>query len=126
MSIAIPKSQYDMMTKTQREAVALVIGASDTAGFRNNLRDLPVMRDGVTIGEVALAYLDHVRALITNNGPTADQLLSLRRYAGVNGRTWKARLQRDWEIGRIKGSLRDVRDQFGPAWLTKFKLPAKV
>jgi hypothetical protein len=55
--------------------------------------------------------------------PTTDQLFALINYANANGRTWKSKLNDDWMNGRAEGELQQVRNQFGPTWLARFKLP---
>jgi len=54
---------------------------------------------------------------------TAEQLDALREFAAKHGRCWKARLREDWYGGSDIGLLRQIRNQFGPAWLTRFELP---
>jgi hypothetical protein len=60
--------------------------------------------------------------------PTAEQLAALRAYATANGRTWKSKLLHSWETGDTHGQwtapLRQVRNNFGPSWLVRFKFPA--
>jgi hypothetical protein len=59
------------------------------------------------------------------------QLEALRKFAKVNGRTWKANLNHAWMTGRyaeygaadFSGWLQTVRNEFGPSWLVKFKFP---
>lgn len=55
---------------------------------------------------------------------TQDQLEALRSYAKQNGRTWKSKLWDDWMTGRANGELQQIRNTFGPTWLTRFRLPA--
>jgi hypothetical protein len=59
--------------------------------------------------------------------PTAEQLAALVAFASSNGRTWKEKLQRSWEQGDTHGEwtapLRQVRNNLGPSWLVRFKLP---
>ena len=66
------------------------------------------------------------------NKPNQNQLDALHRWAKANGRTWKNELRLAWSSGRY-GYLREIddsaylqqlRNQFGPSWLTKFKLNA--
>jgi hypothetical protein len=54
---------------------------------------------------------------------TPEQLAALRSYAAEHGRTWKSQLNDDWMNGRASGPLQQVRNQFGPSWLIRFKLP---
>lgn len=55
--------------------------------------------------------------------PTPEQLAALEVYAAEHGRTWKAQLNDDWMNGRASGPLQQVRNQFGPSWLIRFRLP---
>lgn len=57
---------------------------------------------------------------------TADQLQALQVYAAQHGRTWKSQLLDLWMSGKNEnaGALRQVRNNFGPRWLMKFRLPA--
>lgn len=59
------------------------------------------------------------------NKITDAQVVALVTYANANGRTWKAKLNDDWVNGRADSELQQVRNQFGPTWLTRFKLPGK-
>ena len=54
---------------------------------------------------------------------TAEQLAALRDYADSHGRTWKAQLNFEWMTGTARGTLQQIRNQFGPTWLMRFKLP---
>ena len=52
--------------------------------------------------------------------PTVAQLGALQRFANRSGRLWKAHLIRVWQqdsIGPDAALLRQVRNEFGPAWL---------
>jgi len=59
---------------------------------------------------------------------SADQLEALRAFAEENGRSWKSKLNTAWSTGRYDdysgtddyGSLQQVRNRFGPAWLSRF------
>lgn len=63
------------------------------------------------------------------NKLTTDQLNALRTFANANGRTWKANLRQAWMTGRYddyagverSDLLQQIRNQFGPSWLVKFK-----
>lgn len=55
--------------------------------------------------------------------PTPEQLAALSAYAAEHGRTWKSQLNDDWMNGRASGPLQQVRNQFGPSWLVRFRLP---
>lgn len=51
---------------------------------------------------------------------------ALKRYAAANGRTWKTKLNTDWEKGHTHGddtaNIRQVRNLIGPSGLQKYKL----
>lgn len=53
---------------------------------------------------------------------TPEQFEALRDYAKQNGRNWKSQLRDDWITGKAYGELQQIRNQFGPSWLTRFKL----
>ena len=55
--------------------------------------------------------------------PTPDQMTALQAYAAEHGHTWKSQLNDDWMNGRASGPLQQVRNQFGPSWLIRFRLP---
>ena len=59
---------------------------------------------------------------------TEDQRAALRAYSEKNGQAWKERLNVAWTSGSYKGLdtkqsalLQQVRNQFGPEWLTHLK-----
>ncbi len=61
--------------------------------------------------------------------PTTEQLNALREYAQSHGRTWKAKLKSAWFSGKDErlpnaALLRQIRNDFGPQWLTRFSLSA--
>jgi hypothetical protein len=70
------------------------------------------------------------------NIPNPDQLQALQNFANANGRRWKQCLRTAWETGDYAGNwhgcdypgendfafLQQVRNQFGPSWLIRFKL----
>lgn len=58
----------------------------------------------------------------------SEQLQALRCFAERNGRTWKSKLSQCWMTGQYPdncdvSALLQVRNQFGPSWLVRFKLP---
>jgi hypothetical protein len=57
---------------------------------------------------------------------TPEQDRALRAFAALHGRTWKAALRGAWMRGTDVGELRQVRNTFGPAWLTNFRLETKA
>lgn len=66
-----------------------------------------------------------------NNKPTAEQMEALRTFAAANGRTWKSKLNDAWMSGRYSDYpatdrcdlLQQVRNNLGPSWLVRFRLP---
>lgn len=66
-----------------------------------------------------------------NNTASVQQIEALRQFAAANGRTWKSSLRHCWEAGcysNYSGTersdlLQQVRNQFGPSWLVRFRLP---
>jgi hypothetical protein len=62
--------------------------------------------------------------------PSAEQLDALRTFAKANGRTWKSGLRHCWETGKYayysgtdrSDLLQQVRNEFGPSWLVRFKI----
>jgi hypothetical protein len=57
-----------------------------------------------------------------------EQEKALRDFAAKYGRNWKSKLNYKWMSGhdyREEGGcyLRQVRNQFGPSWLVRYKLP---
>jgi|HubBroStandDraft_1064217.scaffolds.fasta_scaffold34755_8 hypothetical protein len=54
------------------------------------------------------------------------QLYALEMYARANGRYWKSKLHDDWMNGRSSGTLQQIRNSFGPTWLTRFNLKRAV
>ena len=63
------------------------------------------------------------------NEPSTEQMIALREWARVHGRTWKAALRQAWETGdygdfAASNYLQQVRNEFGPAWLVRLSLKA--
>ena len=57
-----PHNLFEQLTSVQRNAVAALIGFDGASpGFCNALRRMPAM-ENCTLGAVAVAYLDRVRA----------------------------------------------------------------
>jgi hypothetical protein len=58
--------------------------------------------------------------------PTEAQIAAIVDYARTHGRRWKADLCADWSSGRDERNplLRQLRNEFGPIWLLRFKLPS--
>lgn len=59
---------------------------------------------------------------IDPEGPTQEQLAALQQFANKNGRNWRRALCLAWETGRDEKKqnacfLRQVRNEYGPAWL---------
>lgn len=57
--------------------------------------------------------------------PTTEQVTALREYANQHGRTWKQQLSLAWFSAGEPGILQQIRNEFGPSWLIKFRLPAE-
>jgi len=62
---------------------------------------------------------------------TAEQMRAVQYFAKQHGRNWKSALSDAWMragIGVVAytPALQQVRNNFGPAWLVKFKLPKEV
>ena len=59
---------------------------------------------------------------------TPAQQAAVARFAQRNGRYWKSALRRLWESGAPTDDdgalLRQVRNELGPTWLAKAKVPA--
>ena len=53
---------------------------------------------------------------------SAEQLAALSAYAAENGRTWKSKLNHAWMNGQTDSMLQQIRNQFGPSWLVRFRL----
>ena len=57
-----------------------------------------------------------------------EQFAALRAFADANGPQWKSKLNTAWSTGRYRDYagteaccyLQQVRNTFGPSWLTKF------
>lgn len=61
------------------------------------------------------------------NQPNAEQLAAVRAFAEKYGKDWKNKLSIAWSRGtddrEPNGALlRQLRNNFGPEWLKKFKL----
>ena len=52
------KTLFDQLHPIERNAVACLIGCTDTAGFRLTLRECEPLPDGFTMGDVAVAWLE--------------------------------------------------------------------
>lgn len=59
------------------------------------------------------------------NDLTAEQFHALLDYASKNGKDWKDRLCADWANGRDSTYLRQIRNKFGPSWLSGLPYPRK-
>lgn len=64
--------------------------------------------------------------------PSNEQMAAIQRFAKLNGRRWKTVLWGAWMNGSYRyvvaqdgdaALLQQVRNQFGPAWLDKLRLP---
>lgn len=59
--------------------------------------------------------------------PSCEQINALRKWAEKHGRNWKSALREAWMTGNYglfddAGYLQQIRNQFGPIWLVKFRL----
>ena len=59
---------------------------------------------------------------------TEQQLTALKQFANSRGRAWKSKLLDCWVQSHYgfaddSASLQQVRNNLGPSWLMKFKLP---
>jgi hypothetical protein len=69
--------------------------------------------------------------MTTKKQPTPEQLQALQAFAKRHGFTWKHKLSTYWITGQDAnepdgGLLRQVRNEFGPSWLTRFSLPKEA
>lgn len=63
--------------------------------------------------------------------PNAEQMQALIDFAKKNGRTWKGELHYAWETGKYpyncnSSALQQVRNGFGPTWLSRFRIPKGI
>lgn len=63
-------------------------------------------------------------------GPNQEQLAAVQRFATAHGRSWKSELSNAWFSGadereQDSALLRQVRNQFGPAWLMSRRNPVR-
>jgi hypothetical protein len=59
--------------------------------------------------------------------PNPAQVTALRTYAASHGRTWKSQLNQAWLTGSYDAGdpaplLQQIRNNHGPAWLSRFSL----
>ena len=65
------------------------------------------------------------------NQPTQAQIGALYIAAQRNGRRWKSAVLHAWETGNysscyaddLSDKLQQVRNEFGPSWLMRFRFP---
>jgi hypothetical protein len=69
--------------------------------------------------------MEAVMSHSTHQDPSDAQINALVQYARAHGRCWKADLCADWSSGRDARNplLRQLRNDFGPRWLMRFRLP---
>ncbi len=53
-----------------------------------------------------------------------EQAAAIVAYAKREGPRWKAALNAAWERSVEPGALQQIRNAFGPSWLTRFRLPS--
>lgn len=80
----------------------------------------------------ARAAMDHLATLLQSatpvpRQPTDAQMATLRAYAAWAGRTWKDKLNQDWQRARSDfpgdyAYLQQLRNAFGPSWLITVRL----
>lgn len=67
-----------------------------------------------------------------NDWPSKEQIEALQSWKRVHGRNWKSALREAWMSGDYNGIdphgntaayLQQVRNTFGPSWLTRLTLP---
>lgn len=68
---------------------------------------------------------------IDPEGPTQEQLAALQQFANENGRNWRKVLSLAWATGRDERQpnasfLRQVRNEYGTAWLFSKRNPIKM
>ena len=68
---------------------------------------------------------------VRKNLLTLEEIDALERFAGANGRRWKAELHHLWMTGAYRYALlggadpmylQQIRNAFGPCWLVRFSL----
>ncbi len=56
-----PENLFDQLTSVERKVIATLLGFSEESpGFRNNLRDMPVIPPNTTYGKIAEMYCIHI------------------------------------------------------------------
>jgi hypothetical protein len=66
------------------------------------------------------------------DAPTAEQIAVLHTWSSKHGRTWKSKLREAWMTGDYDGFegsryLQQIRNTFGPSWMTRVKFsPAPI
>jgi hypothetical protein len=89
------------------------------------------MKGRVVPGPKANRLRDNRERTNMKNTLTPEQLEALELFADANGRSWKDRLRTVWMNGAYNyavmggadaGALQRIRNEFGPAWLTRFSL----
>jgi hypothetical protein len=60
---------------------------------------------------------------VNENHLTKEQFEALKAYAGEHGRRWKSDLRDEWMTATAPWPLMQVRNQFGPTWLVRFRFP---
>jgi hypothetical protein len=66
---------------------------------------------------------------MTKQIPNPEQIRALQIWALLHGRKWKNALAKAWSDGNYQGFhhypyLQQLRNNFGPSWLVRYKVPA--
>jgi len=78
------------------------------------------------------AVVERLALSVEPSQPNDSQIEALIEFADANGRTWKSALRDCWQTGRYPrysgtqkaNLLQQVRNSFGPSWLSTFSLKA--
>jgi len=101
--------------------------ASDEHAVRDLMEGEEVWIRGFVNAEGRITRVKFWRGQPVEDGPSDEQKAALAKFAAANGRTWKQALGHCWMTGIYSrsddaGYLQQVRNQFGPSWLMRYKL----
>lgn len=70
--------------------------------------------------------VQELKADMAEKNPSIDDLnagqrAALMTFRAQNGRSWKQKLLDGWQRAAYPGALQQIRNQFGPEWLTKLR-----